>query len=253
MEVIAKHKWLVRPSQMGSLMSKGRSKDVLFGETAMKVIQEAVVMHKFGIEPEHIETKEMEKGTLNEPQNIELATQVLGWKGVSADQSKRRWANDFMIGEPDVCTDNLLADIKSSWSPKTFHWFPKKTIDKNYYAQLQSYMSLTGHKQAELVYCLSNHPAHILEAEIKRKTHYYVDRPFLFDAESIDDLWTKAEMKATEEVNKVGIIDHVPINNRVQRYVIERDDAYIDQMHERIIEARKIFDELYIKLTNQNK
>jgi len=76
-------------------------------------------------------------------------------------------------------------------------------------------------------------------------TYYYIDRPFLFpDANSIEELWAYAEEKAEQIVMKEAIIDHIPKEKRVKRFVIKRDDIVIEEIKERILEARKMFDEL---------
>ena len=240
-----KHKWLIRPSQMGKLMTSGRGKDKIFGDTALKVIEEAVILHKFGVEPEQIEDKKMDKGTFNEPQNINLASKVLKWKGVSSDAEKIRLANDYFIGEPDINTPDLLADIKSSWNTKTFPWF-KDPNNKDYRIQLHCYMDLTGKTEAELVYCLSNHPDHIFQAEVKRMTYYYAERPHLFpEADGIDELWTLAEEKAENKIYREGNFDQIDDKHKVKRFIIKKDDTLMDQIHERVIQARELFDELY--------
>ena len=139
-------------------------------------------------------------------------------------------------------------DIKSSFSADTFPWFANPE-NKAYEYQLQAYMDLTGHQEAELVYVLSNHPEHLIRSEIKRLTYYYVDRPHEFNfATSIEDLWTYAEEKATKIVMKEAIYDHIPEEKRVRKFTIKRDNALIELMHERVIEARKKFDELMNEL-----
>ncbi len=242
-----KHKWLIRPSQMGQLMTSGRGKDKIFGDTALTVIEEAVKFHKWGLEPEQIEDKKMDKGTFNEPQNIDLASKVLGWKGVSSKAEKIRLINDYFIGEPDINTPDLLADIKSSWSAKTFPFF-RDPMNKNYKAQLHCYMDLTGKDEAELVYCLSNHPDHIFNAEVKRMTYYYAERPHLFpEADGIDELWTLAEEKAENKIKTEGVFDQMDDKDKVKRFIIKKDPEYMAQIHERVLQARELFDKL-IKL-----
>ena len=107
------HKWLIRPSQMGKLMSSTRAKDQIFGDTALKIIKQNAYLHKYGIEPEIVSNYKMEKGIFNESINIDLASEVLKWKGVKGSDPKIRKSNDYFIGEPDVNTPDLLADIKS--------------------------------------------------------------------------------------------------------------------------------------------
>lgn len=242
-----KHNWLVRPSEMGGLMAQGRKKDNLFGETAMKIIQKNVLFHKYGIEEPRIMTKEMDKGIYNEANNLELAARIYGWLDVNPNEVKKRYVNDFFIGEPDHCKSNLV-DIKSSFSAMTFPWFDNPE-NKAYEYQLQAYMDLTGHNEAELVYVLSDHPDHLIRSEVKRLTYYYADRPFEFkDIESIDDLWTLAEEKATEIVMREAKVSHIPEEKRVRKFTIKRNDELIEQMHERIIQARNIFDNLMNQL-----
>ena len=243
-----KHKWLIRPSQMGALLSSGRGKDKIFGDTALKVIEDAVLLHKFGQSPEQIEDKKMDKGTFNEAKNIDLASKVLKWKGVKSDAKKIRLSNEYFIGEPDINTPNLLADIKSSWSAKTFPFF-RDPMNKTYKAQLHCYMSLTGKDEAELVYCLSDHPDHIFTAEVKRMTYYYAERPHLFsEADGIDELWTLAEEKAEEKVTSEGKFDNIPEKNKVKRFIIKKDPEFMDLIIERVTKARELFDELYLTL-----
>lgn len=237
------HEWLIRPSQLGALMTKGRSKDKVFGDTALDIIQDAVLLAKYNIEPSDIYNAKLDKGNFNEKQNIELAKKVLEWTDVDPEAQKTKKVNSHFIGEPDINTPTLLADIKSSWSAKTFPWF-KDPQNKNYYAQLQAYMDLTGKQQAELVYVLSNHPEHIIASEVKKLTYYFADRPFMFEADGIEDLWSLAEQKATEIINKEAYYDHIPEEKRVRRFIIERDDEFIKEAYERIDQAREIYDEL---------
>ena len=238
-----RHVWLARPSEMGGLMTQGRKKEELWGETALKIIQKNVLFHKYGIEEPVVITKQMDKGIYNEAKNMELAARVYGWVDIDTKQPKKRLVNEFFIGEPDHNGINLV-DIKSSFSAETFPWFGNPD-NKAYEYQLQAYMDLTGHQEAELVYVLSSHPEHLIRSEIKRLTYYFADRPHEFSfSTSIEDLWTYAEEKATNIVMKEAMVDHIPEEKRVRKFTIKRDNALIDLMHERIIEARKKFDEL---------
>ena len=235
--------WLLRPSEMGNLMAKGRGKDEEWGDTALKVIQKNVLLHKYDIDEPTITTKEMDKGITNEAKNLEIASRVLGWLDVDANAPKMRIANNYFIGEPDY-NGAILVDIKSSFSALTFPFFGNPN-NKAYQFQMQAYMELCNKEEAELVYVLSNHPDHIIRAEIKRLTYYYVDRPHQFlEASSIDDLWAMAEDKATDIVMREASVEHIPEEKRVKRFTIKKDNAIIDAMHNRIDEARVIFDRL---------
>jgi len=237
------HEWLIRPSQLGALMTKGRTKDKIFGDTALKVIQDSVLLEKYNIEPTEVYNIKLDKGVYNEKANIKLAKEVLKWSDVDPETPQKKRVNSYFIGTPDINTPTLLADIKTSWSAQTFPWFndPK---NKDYYAQLQAYMDLTGKDEAELVYVLSNHPEHIVASEIKKLTYYFADRPHLFQAGGIEDLWTLAEEKATEIIHKEAYYDHIPKDKRIRRFIIKKDNEFIKEAYNRIDEARKIYDEL---------
>ncbi len=242
-----KHSWLIRPSEMGDLMTQGRKKEQIWGDTAMKIIQKNVLFHKFGIEEPVVMTKQMDKGIYNEAKNMELAARTYGWIDVDTKQPKKRLVNDFFIGEPDHNGINLV-DIKSSFSVDTFPWFGNPD-NKDYEYQLQAYMDLTGHQEAELVYVLSSHPEYLIRSEIKRLTYYFVDRPHEFNfMTSIEDLWTYAEEKATEIVMREAMVDHIPEEKRVRKFTIKRNNELIERMHERVIAARNIFDNLMEQL-----
>ena len=113
-----KHIWLIRPSELGGLMTQGRKKEELWGDTAMKIIQKNVLFHKYGIEEPRIMTKEMDKGIYNEAKNLELAARIYGYLDVNTNAPKKRLVNDYFIGEPDH-NGKELVDIKSSFSAMT--------------------------------------------------------------------------------------------------------------------------------------
>mgnify|MGYP003627057844 CR=1 FL=1 len=235
-----KHNWLVRPSQLGGLMSKGRGKD--FGDTAMKMIQESALFHKYGIEPKQITSKQMEKGTLNEREGMQLAKDVFGWD-IDIDAPKVRLFNDFMTGEPDI-NQSILGDIKCSYSAHTFPWLDTDVKNKAYTYQMQSYLWLTNHQQCELVYCLTNTPDHIIQDEIQRKVYQLLKQP-RFLAMDMDESFSVAETEAEKQVHNDSIFDKIPKEKRVKRFIIERDETIIWEIQERITKAREIFDQVF--------
>ena len=98
---------------------------------------------------------------------------MLGW-GLDSfyieNGGQETFSNDYITGTTDVCTDNVLADVKTSFDATTFYpiYFSNK-IDKMYYYQLQGYLWLTGKEAADLTYCLVNTPEFMLLEEIRRE------------------------------------------------------------------------------------
>lgn len=242
------HKWLIRPSSLGQLMAKGRTKGKPFGDTALKVIRDAVVFHKFGIEPEIITTPALEKGIYNEPANIDLASDVLGWYDVHSKLEKNRLVNDYFSGEPDINT-TILADIKTNYSPSSYFskYFDTEVKNKAYQLQLQAYMDLTGHTTSYLVYCLSDHPEHVRTNEIQKLTYKLARDPEIIAiAGGYEEAYSIAEERATGIIDNVAKIEHkVPKEHRVKCLEVKRDEGLIDEIKQRVTEAREIFDELY--------
>ena len=231
-----KHEWLIRPSSLKGLMAKG-TKGNSFGKTAMGIIQEAVLMNKYNIMPIEHTSKYTEKGIFNEKEGIRMAIEVLGWFDVEVGSPKIRLHNNYLSGEPDVNT-SILADIKCPFSAKTFPFFDDTNSD--YDLQMQAYMDLTGKKQAELVYCLTNTPEHIILDEIQKCVYRMMTRE-----EYMDMSLGEVEEIADKFVRSKSNYDHIPMQKRVKRFIVERNDETIKTIHKRIDEARVVYDLLY--------
>ena len=232
------HEFLVRASSIGDLMTRGRAKDAEWGETALAVIQKAVLYNKYGIE-ENITSKHMEKGILNERESLGMYRTVIG-ADFDLDETKQRLVNNYCTGETDKIHDEIVVDIKSSWSAKSFPWWDNEIKNKSYIFQLQTYMWLTGLKKARLVYALTTTPEHIRVQEVQRVWHRLMDKPenHLLHAYEV-------EMMAEEIVNKEMYFDHIPVQNRVKIFELDRDNEMIISIQKRIEEARVKYDELY--------
>lgn len=237
-----KHNWLIRPSQMASIMAKGRGTE--FGETAKDLIIESARFHKYGIEPEIVTSKQLEKGILNERDGMILAKDVFDWD-IDIDAPKKRLFNDYFTGEPDI-NQSILADIKCSYSAKTFHkvFFDESVKNKAYLYQCNAYMVLSGHNQCELVYCLTDTPDHIIQKEIEKATYILYEKPE-YKEQGLNEGFAMAEAEAERMILSQHKFDKIPNEKRVKRFIIERDDDLIEKMCERIEKARILFDEIY--------
>ena len=232
-----KHQFIARASSMGDLMTNPRSKTEILSETARKAVQKAVLFDKYGI-TDDISSKPMDKGIQLEPQAIEVAGAVLGWFDVTPH--KKRMINDYFTGECDVLTPTLLADIKCSYSGVTFPWFAKEIPTAGYYYQLQVYMNLSGHKTAELVYCLLDTPEQMVLDEINKKVWRMLPDP-KFSNYGQDEIETIAD----EEVRRMHNFEHIPIEKRIKKFIVNHDQDVINAMQERVTLCREYYDEIY--------
>jgi hypothetical protein len=139
-----------RASQIGSLMTNGRSKDSM-GETAKNYVKEWVISQLTGHRKE-IQSKYLTKGLAVEDAALVRASK---YYGIEFTKNNERKEDDYFTGEWDSIGGGRVIDVKSSWDAFTFPYFDEQP-SKGYYEQLQVYMALTGLKKASLVYCLEN-------------------------------------------------------------------------------------------------
>ena len=224
---------LFRCSSLGKLMTDPRTKSETLSETAKSYIQDLFKERELGIYKE-FSSRYTDKGLEMEDEAIQFASEVLNWDFVVKNEV--RFNNEWLTGEPDINTDNLLADIKCSWSGSTFPLFDETLKNKDYYYQLQGYMMLTGHDTSELVYCLMNTPHQIVEDEVRRQ-HWKLNL--------IDE-----DLEVRQAVQEMHNFDQIPNNLRVKRFIVQKDEAAQEKIKERVEIAREYYNQL---LTQINK
>jgi len=217
----------IRCSAIGKLMTSPRTKGELLSETAKTYIQDYFKEKELGIAKEFW-SRYTDKGLQMEDEAIEFAGQVLGWDFVV--KNTERYNNEWLTGEPDVITKDLLADIKCSWDANTFPMFDTELKNKDYFWQLQGYMFLTGMYKAELVYCLMSTPHQIVEDEVRR-AHW--------KAGLIDE-----DLDLREAVQSQHNFDHLPNELRIKRFIVEKDEQAIEQIKEKVEIARDYYETL---------
>lgn len=111
-----------------------------------------------------IKNKYLDKGIMSEEQSITLYSELRNQLNFKNTERK---TNDYFTGECDLARYKVR-DIKTSWG---FPSFPMLAIDiptKNYAWQLDVYMDLFDYKRSELIYCLVDTPAKLIEDELRR-------------------------------------------------------------------------------------
>ena len=208
-------------------MTSPRTKGELLSETAKSYVQDLFKEKELGISKEFW-SRYTDKGLQMEDEAIEFASQVLGWDFVV--KNTERYNNDWITGEPDVITKDLLADIKCSWDGTTFPLFDTELKNKDYFWQMHGYMFLTGLERTELVYCLMNTPHAIVEDEVRR-AHW--------KANLIDE-----DLDLRQAVQSQHNFNHIPNNLRIKRFIIEKDEESIDKIKEKVELAREYYEQL---------
>lgn len=243
--------WYVRASSMGALMSKGQ-KGELFGATAREVISDAIRFNRDGTEKDLSGVKYLRKGIQNESQALELFLNNKGVKFEKDDSgfvitNKLRRFNDYVTGEPDWCDENILADVKCSWSASSFPDVLKKPsddlkkINKDYWFQMQCYMWLCDRETSFLAYCLTDTSDDLFEKEVYFRT---LDKNG--QHESHDKSMSEVEDEVRQRLEKSHRFSQV--KNRIRVFQVDRDEEAIEEMKKRVEEAREKYDEFYHKV-----
>jgi hypothetical protein len=156
----------IRASQVGKIMTSSRSKGDVLSKTAKSYLEQLAKEDLLGVRTE-FSSKYTDKGNLVEDDAIALVEKVK-CEGFFLYKNEEHFSNDYVTGTPDVLTNDLLIDVKSSWNVDTFPMFDKELKNKDYYYQLQTYMWLTGRTESHLCYCLVDTPKFIIKAEVKK-------------------------------------------------------------------------------------
>lgn len=225
-----------RCSSLGHLMTDPRSKSETISETTKTHLVDVFVSNKYKRNTD-ISNRYTNKGMMVEEDSLTLYSRH---KKRFFKKNVESMSNEFIKGTPDIITDTVVIDIKSSWDIFTFfrNNNPDK-LNKMYYWQLQGYMALTGRKNALLVYCLVNTPE-ILIGDEKRKLSYRMG--------VIDSSVDKTYIEACAEIDRLMIYDDIPMEERVFEIFIERDDAAIERLYSRIKDCRAYMNEYLFKV-----
>ena len=222
----------IRCSAIGKIMTNPKTKGESLSQTTKTYLQELAVEEIYGIRKE-FSSRYTDKGNEVEELSIALCNDVLNLGFIY--KNEENYSNDWISGTPDVNTDEILLDVKSSWDATTFPFFDTELKNKDYFYQLQGYLWLTNKTEALLCYCLIDTPLQIVEDEIRRE-HW---KASLIEENS--DLRAFVESKHT--------FGHIPKEKRLKTFKIVKDDAIIENIKTRIEECREYYDILINNLT----
>ena len=221
----------IRCSAIGKIMTNPKTKGETLSQTTKTYLQELAVQEVYGIRKE-FSSRYTDKGNEVEELSIALCNDVLNLGFIY--KNEEHFENDWIAGTPDVNTDEILLDVKSSWDATTCPFFDTELKNKEYFYQLQDYLYLTNKTEALLCYCLIDTPLQIVEDEIRRE-HW---KASLIE-ESLD-LRAFVQSKHT--------FGHIPKEKRVKTFKIAKDDVIIENIKTRIEECREYYNELINKL-----
>ncbi len=217
----------IRCSAIGKIMTNARSKSEVLSKTCKSYLQELAIEEMYGIKKE-FSSRYTDKGIEVERTSIDLVQDNCDFGFMY--KNEEHFENDYLTGTPDVNTDNILLDVKSSYDATTFPWFEEEIPNKDYYYQLQGYMALCNKRKSVLAYCLVNTPFQIVEDEVRR-AHW--QEHLIDESEEL-----RADVEARHN------FDHIPPEKRIKTFEVRYDKDVIKAIYERIKECRKYYETL---------
>jgi hypothetical protein len=208
-------------------MTNARSKSEVLSKTCKSYLQELAIEEMYGIKKE-FSSRYTDKGIEVERESIDLVQDNCDFGFMY--KNEEHFENDYLTGTPDVNTDNILLDVKSSYDATTFPWFEEEIPNKDYYYQLQGYMALCNKRKSVLAYCLVNTPFQIVEDEVRR-AHW--QEHLIDESEEL-----RADVEARHN------FDHIPPEKRIKTFEVRYDKDVVKAIYERIKECRKYYETL---------
>lgn len=204
-----------RASQLGKLMTSSRTKGEALGQTAKSYIIEQAKQDFYDYKVE-LTNKYLMKGIHQEQDSIDLLNAV---RFENYKKNEKREENEWLTGSCDIITEELIIDVKTSWSLETFPATNYELKDLSLYEwQGRAYMWLYDMPTFELSYVMVS---------------------------TADDLLSDYDSYAIHKV------DHIDPAKRITSIRFERDKELEIQMAVRLIEATQFYKEVINQLENK--
>ena len=201
-----------RASSLAEIMTDGKKEPLSVG--AKTHIQQLAKQFVYGYD-KVITSKYMDKGIQVEDQSIELLNSVLF---TDYKKNTERKENDWITGECDIFTGDMIYDIKSSWSLDTFPVLASQGEDKTYEWQLRAYMWLWNVDKAAIAYCLVNTPEDLIGYERQ----------------------------------EIHMVDHINPELRVTFVRYERDKSLEEKIQSKVEAARLYYQEVIEQISKEH-
>lgn len=204
-----------RASQLGKLMTSSRTKGEALGQTAKSYIIQKAKEDFYDYRTE-LTNKYILKGIHQEQDSIDLLNAV---RFENYKKYEHRAENEWLTGSCDIITEDLIIDIKSSWSLDTFPATSYELKDlSDYEWQGRAYMWLYDRPRFELCYVMVS---------------------------TADDILSDYDSYAIHKV------DHIDPAKRITSIRFERDKELEIQMAEKLIAATEFYKEVINQLENK--
>lgn len=202
-----------RASSVHKLITAPRTKSEVLSATAKSAIRDIAKQDIFGF-TSFKGNNATEKGILLESQAIEHSGRV---RNQFFTKHEGRLSNDYITGECDILTANMVIDTKCTWDIGTHPFFADEAMEKvkaaGYDIQMQCYMWLYDLDHAEIDFWLFPCPPNLIKP------------------------WD-------DDFALVDLVEQIDIDKRLTTVKIERDEAIIDRIKSVIPHCQAYYDVL---------
>lgn len=204
-----------RASQLGKLMTSSRTKGEVLGQTAKSYIIEQAKQDFYGYRTQ-LMNKYVLKGIEQEQDSIDLLNAV---RFENYKKYEHRAENEWLTGSCDIITEDLIIDIKTSWSLETFPATNYELKDLSEYEwQGRAYMWLYDRPRFELCYVMVS---------------------------------TADELLSDFDRYDIHKVDHIDPAKRITSITFERDTEIEIRMQEQLLAASLFYDQVLTQLNNK--
>jgi hypothetical protein len=214
----------IRCSAIGEIMTNPRSKSEVLSQTT-KTYCENWLKEQINGRKKQIQSKYMQKGIEVESDSINF---INNFTGSNYSKNESYFENEFLTGTPDIIAPEWIIDVKNSYDFSSFPLFETE-INKDYYAQLQGYMYLTGRRKAILIYTLVDMPDQMIESEAWKKARF----------ENID-----FTPELLDEVRSQYTYFDIPDELKIKQFYFEYDENFMQSVKERVLDCQIYINEL---------
>jgi hypothetical protein len=213
------------------LQAQKKASESTLSKTAIRhLVEEVFIYHKYGerIRPGGESLNEsvtrIMKGTLAEASAIELLAE---YDGINYKKNTKKYRNRWISGYPDIIHkkrmgDRTVTDVKSSWDLYTFMDNLPKSISLMNKSQVQGYIGLTKSDAGEVCHILVSSPDELIEKQVNKLRYKNV-------------FATRDELELAVELTRKSMkFDDIPVEQRIIRFPVMRDDEEQLQMYERV-------------------
>lgn len=250
--MIDPNKILFRCHRLGDLMTEPRSKSETLSETTktyLKLLYRELTWDR----KKQIESKYLRKGLETEEDCLTLLSLE---KKLFLKKNEERLSNDFITGIPDTYEGKSVIGTEEGYDTKSaFDWttlpYKSDSADKKYVFQAHGYMALTGAKKWNIVHCLVNAPAEMIDDEKKRLSYKiksldvesspeYIEQCKIVERNMIFDLGEFMNRYPYYDLanDKAEWSFDIPRSQRIVVFPVFRDQEVIDSIYARILECR---------------